>query len=183
MANIPVVYGVYYNMVHHHYTHVTYYELILFWSHGPGGRNKEQFISYPGNMICVTGHLWLVIFRGRCPHYYRQQQQLNKWTTQYVLISAPHTIAMVTTTLQDFLYLVIDTNILLSHLQFLAELKDCAIKGSVIKVLLPWLYGQLSLSNNICAPVHIPVEFHLKYRGIYQSIFMIYIAVKSSFSC
>lgn len=29
----------------------------------------------------------------------------------------------------DFLYLVIDTNILLSHLQFLVELKDCAIKG------------------------------------------------------
>ena len=31
--------------------------------------------------------------------------------------------------LQDTLFLVLDTNVLISHLQFLMELKDYAIKG------------------------------------------------------
>ena len=41
------------------------------------------------------------------------------------------------------LYLVLDTNILLSHLQFLMELKDYAIKGVGRPILiLPWIVMQ-----------------------------------------
>jgi predicted ribonuclease YlaK len=44
---------------------------------------------------------------------------------------------------QDNLYLVLDTNILLSHLDFLMELKDCAIKGVGRPVLvIPWTVMQ-----------------------------------------
>ena len=41
--------------------------------------------------------------------------------------------------LKDKLYLVLDTNVLLSHLNFLEELKDYAIKGGWVgRVTVPW---------------------------------------------
>ena len=44
---------------------------------------------------------------------------------------------------QEMLYLVLDTNVLISHLQFLVELKDYAIKGVGRPVLvIPWVVMQ-----------------------------------------
>ena len=44
---------------------------------------------------------------------------------------------------QEMLYLVLDTNVLVSHLQFLIELKDFAIKGVGRPVLVvPWTVMQ-----------------------------------------
>ena len=43
----------------------------------------------------------------------------------------------------DFLYLVVDTNVLLIHLRFLDKLKDCNIKGIGKPVLvIPWMVLQ-----------------------------------------
>lgn len=45
--------------------------------------------------------------------------------------------------MQEKLYLVLDTNVLLSHLSFLVELKDYAIKGVGRPVLIvPWVVMQ-----------------------------------------
>lgn len=45
--------------------------------------------------------------------------------------------------MQEKLYLVLDTNVLISHLSFLVELKDFAIKGVGRPVLIiPWIVMQ-----------------------------------------
>lgn len=72
----------------------------------------------------------------------------------------------------DFLYLVIDTNILLSHLQFLVELKDCAIKGVGKPVLvIPWMVMQeldflKTATSSVAVKSHKAIQFlHACFSG------------------
>ena len=65
--------------------------------------------------------------------------------TQHVDISLSLSLSLFRTRIpfQEMLYLVLDTNVLISHLQFLVELKDYAIKGVGRPVLvIPWIVMQ-----------------------------------------
>ncbi len=68
-------------------------------------------------------------------------------------------------TLQDKLYLVLDTNVLISHLHFLVELKDYAIKGVGRPVLIvPWIVMQeldalKSKSSTVSSKVREAISF------------------------
>ena len=63
--------------------------------------------------------------------------------TLYSLHYHTHTHTHTHTPPQEKLYVVLDTNVLVSHLQFLIELKDYAIKGVGRPILVvPWIVMQ-----------------------------------------